>query len=130
MKQTLLIALLIISNSYCRAQYSKDKLIGILTSGSEKSWTVKGINETLADKIYIFNKDLSVKIEKEKGKRVADKWLLTTSDNIRWFLTVAGHKFELIVSYDKSGNQYLKLKNRPDDIKSSVYEETLLYPVK
>ena len=39
-------------------------------------------------------------------------------------------KFELIVSYDKSGNQYLKLKHLSDNVKSSIYEETFLYPAK
>ncbi|MFI5218479.1 MAG: hypothetical protein ACHQNT_03240 [Bacteroidia bacterium] len=129
MKNISILLLLIIKISFCEAQYSKEKLTGILTN--EKSWSVKGINSNRAEKSYTFNKDMSVKIEKQGGAVAgAEKWSLSSTDNIRWFISIGKQKYEMIVSYDKGGKQFIKLTSQLSNNKAPVYEETLLYPVK
>ena len=128
MKQ-LLILLLFISGVYnCNAQYTREKLISILTD-NEKVWTVKKGTAPGA-KTFTFNKNFTAEVVKQNGKNATVEWTLSTLDNIRWFITIDNQKFELIVSYDKTGQQYLKLNLQPRDIKTSVYEETILYPTK
>lgn len=128
MKQTLILLLLMSGVYNCNAQYNREKLISILTD-NEKVWTVKK-GSALGAKTFTFSKNFSSEVVKQNGKNATVKWTLSTLDNIRWFITIDNQKFELIVSYDKTGQQYLKLNLQPRDIKTSVYEETILYPTK
>src|SRR6185295_9725448 len=129
MKRIFIFLLLVTNISFCYAQYNKEKLTEILTGGSTKTWTVKAMNAAPPKKSYTFNKDFSVNIGMDNGTPQAKKWALSTADNIRWFISIGNQKYELIVSYDKAGKQYVKLTNQAGD-KASVYSETILYPVK
>lgn len=129
MRQLLILILLLVKINSVNAQYSKNKLMTILTDNNSKSWLVKS-GDAMEAKSYTFNKSMTVEIVKNSDKKIINNWTLTTTDNIRWFVTVGNQKFELIVSYDKTGKQYLKLNHQPTDNKISVYEETILYPLK
>lgn len=113
MKQILLMLALLAGVSTSYAQYDRDKLMGILTGGSTKTWTVKSVNTERPEKSFTFNKDMSATIEKGGGKGAGAseqaKWTLTTKDNIRWFVSIGSAQYELIVSYSKDGSQYMKL---------------------
>jgi hypothetical protein len=126
MKQILIIIPFILTVIFCQAQYNKEKLTDILTGGGTKAWTVKGAS---SEKSYSFNKEFSVAITKSDGSSITEKWALSSTDNIRWFISIGSQKHELIVSYDKEGSQFVKLTNQSGD-KGSVYHETLLYPAK
>ncbi len=121
--------LLIIKITFCHAQYNHEKLTEILTGGNIKTWIVKNTNAAHSEKSYAFNKNFSVQVTKDKGAIQTEKWTLTSADNIRWFISIGKQKYELIVSYDKSGKQYVKLTSEGGD-KTSIYNETLLYPSK
>jgi hypothetical protein len=123
MKKIILILIAVLKISFCQAQYSKEKLTQILTDGNVKSWTVKGTANT-----YSFNKNMTAEIKNDKGTVKADKWTLSSTDNIRWFIAMSGQRYELIVSYDKGGKQYIKLNSQSGDSKASGYAETILYP--
>ena len=125
----ILLLLLITKITFCNAQYNREKLTDILTGGNIKTWTVKSAGAMHTEKSYAFNKNLSVQVAKDKGAVQTDKWTLTSADNIRWFISIGTQKYEIIVSYDKSGKQYVKLTSQTGD-KTSVYNETLLYPSK
>lgn len=127
MKRTLFLLLLLFKLSSSYAQYDKEKLINILTANS---WTVKGTNVNQPEKSFTFSKDMSVQIGKDSGKGITsqkDKWSISSTDQIRWFVTVGSQPYELIISYTKSGSQYLKL-TRQD--KNSGLIELNLYPAK
>lgn len=124
MKKLLLILIGVLSLSFCRAQYTKDKLTQILTNGSEKLWMVKGSANT-----YSFNKNMTAQIKSDKAAIKTDKWILSSTDNIRWFIAMSGQRYELIISYDKAGKQYVKLNSQSGDSKASGYAETILYPI-
>lgn len=124
MKQILIIMIVLLKVSFCNAQYSKDKLTDILTGSSVKSWSIKGSAGT-----YAFNKNRTVEIKNDKGVAKSEKWSLSSADNIRWFISTNGHKYELIVSYDKSGKQYIKLNSQSGDSRASGYSEIVLYPI-
>ena len=113
---------------FCQAQYSQEKLTEILTGGNSKAWSVKATNGASTEKSYTFNKNLTVAIAKGEGTQT-EKWVLSSADNIRWFVTIGSQKRELIVSYDKAGTQFLKLTSQAGD-KASIYSEMLLYPLK
>src|ERR1051325_1249768 len=129
MKRILILLSFVMSISLCYGQYSKEKLTGILTGGSSKAWMVKASNAARPEKSYTFNENFTVAIAKAEGAAQNEKWALSSADNIRWFITIGSQKYEMIVSYDKGGTQYVKLTNQSGD-KSSLYNETLLYPVK
>ena len=117
-----------------QAQYNKEKLTNILTNGNTKNWSVKGTNLERPEKTYEFNKNGNLTIGKDDGQgkiiSVADKWLLTTKDNIRWFLQTGKEVNELIISFEKNGTQYLKLTHRGTGKNTSVYYETQLHAIK
>jgi hypothetical protein len=123
MKKTIIILIALVKITFCNAQYSKDKLTDILTGGTVKTWSVKGSEST-----YSFNKNMSAEI-KTKSAAKTEKWALSSPDNIRWFISIGAQKYELIVSYDKSGKQYVKLNSQSGDSKASGYTETVLYPL-
>ena len=104
------------------AQYSKEKLTDILTGGSTKSWTVKTAGK--AEKGFVFNKNMTAQVKKGAAENV--KWSISSTDNIRWFTTVGGETYETIVSYDKSGKQYVKFTHK--DATPGGNYELLLYP--
>jgi hypothetical protein len=112
------------------AQYNKDKLTSILTDDSQKTWNVAGINTNETEKTFTFLRSGAVITELKSNVKKTDKWSLMSSDNIRWFIVIAGKKYELIISYDKAGNQYIKLTQQDTSNKSSEYSEIRLTPVK
>ena len=128
MKTKVILLLLLFNTAFCYAQYDKDKLIKILTTNS---WTVKGINSDQPEKSYSFSKDMSVQIGKDNGKGAVmmqkDKWTISSTDQIRWFISIGNQTYEMIISYTKSGSQYVKL-TRQD--KRSGLHELNLYPLK
>lgn len=134
MKHILLIAALLAGVSTSYAQYDRDKLIGILSGGSAKTWTVKSVNTERPEKSFTFNKDMSATIEKVGGKGAGaseqTKWTLTTKDNIRWFVSIGNAQYELIVSYSKDGSQYMKLVHAAGNDKASGSFEMNLFPAK
>ncbi len=131
MKQLLFIFLLC-SSFTSKAQYTIEKLTNILTDGKTKSWSVKGTNIDLAEKVYTFNINGAIQIQKENPKpnTILSKWVLSTKDNIRWFIQIGDQLNELIISYDKAGKQYIKLTRQATDKKTSVYYESILQPLK
>lgn len=130
MKRIIILLLLLITEiTYCNAQYSREKLTEILTGGNVKTWTVKSPNAAHPEKSYTFNKNFSVQMAKDKGAPQTEKWSLASTDNIRWFISIGKQRYEIIVSYDKSGKQYVKLTSEAVD-KTSVYNETILFPSK
>jgi hypothetical protein len=112
-----------------KGQYTKEKITGILTGGSEKTWQATGINTEISEKTFSFSKTNEFVLTKDDENIKKDKWSLTSPDNIRWFLNAGGKKYEMIISYDKKGNQYIKLTHREDG-KSSEYYEIKLTPAK
>ena len=118
---------------YCipaKAQYDKEKITSILTSGSSASWTVQGVNTVAEEKAYTFSTNGTCMVQPagSGAKAYNAKWMLNSPDNIRWFIDIGDRKHELIISFDKKGQRYIKLTRRPDRTRS-VYYETLLYPV-
>src|SRR5258706_8516866 len=111
MKQILFMLALLATATVSQAQYDREKLVNILTSGSAKTWTVKGVNTERPEKSFTFNKNMSATIAKVgsggAGASEQTKWTLASKDNIRWFVTVGNQSYELIVSYAKDGSQYL-----------------------
>ena len=126
----MLFFILIIHCLPATAQYDKEKIISILTSGSSATWTVQGSNTIAEEKSYIFNVNGTCIVQPAKpgAKAFNAKWSLSSPDNIRWFIDIGDRKYELIISFDKKGQQYIKLTRRPDRTRS-VYYETLLYPL-
>lgn len=130
MKRTFILLALLVSVSTGYAQYDKNKLIGILTDGSSKAWTVKGVNVERPEKKITFNINMTAQVEKDNGKggvaTQAEKWAITTKDNIRWFINIGNQPYELIVSYAKNGSQYIKLTHTAG---GDAFEMNL-YPLK
>ena len=112
------------------AQYNKEKITSILTNDVERSWNVTGLNTDRSEKIFTFNKNGNVITDLKSGVKKTDKWILKSNDNIRWFISIGGNSYELIISYDKAGNQYIKLTHQEVDNKTSGYFEIKLTPVK
>lgn len=112
------------------AQYTKEKLTKILTGGSEKSWNVSSVNVAAKEKMFSFNKNLSVVLQDISGTKRNDKWQLSTEDNIRWFIMIGKAKYELIVSYDKKGEEYIKLTHQSGTAKAAGDYEIKLTAVK
>jgi len=106
------------------AQYTKEKLTLLLTGGSTKAWNVKSSSVEEGAKTYTFGVNNTVAIANAKAAVQSDKWNLTTDDNIRWFIVLGKEKSELIVSYDKSGKQYIKLTGQGGN-----RTPLILYPV-
>lgn len=123
MKHRIIILIALAKITVCNAQYNKEKLSDILSGTSEKTWSVKGTFNT-----FTFNKNMTAVLKKDKSAALTEKWSLSSTDNIRWFILLGTQKYELIVSYDKSGKQYLKLNTMAGDSKVSGYSETILYP--
>jgi len=111
-----------------KAQYTKEKLTDVLTGGSTKSWTVKGVNSSPDEKSFSFNKNMTAVIVTQAGKSTSGSWSLNSTDNIRWFLLAGGKTYEIIVSYDKAGKQFVKLTLGNSNDKSQGYTELQLYP--
>ena len=133
MKRALILLVLLGNITIGYAQYSKEKLTDILTGGSSKSWTAKGVNTDRPEKGFTFNKNMSVQIQKSDKGAVAtqnDKWSLTSADNIRWTIAIGSQSYEIIVSYDKSGTQYVKLTRKADVGKATGGYELTLYGTK
>jgi len=101
------------------AQYTKEKLTTILTGGTEKTWNVTSVNMAAKEKMFSFNKNLSVVVQDASGTKRNDKWLLSTTDNIRWFIMIGKEKYEMIVSYDKKGEEYIKLTHQSGTAKAA-----------
>lgn len=129
MKSILIVLLFACSAIVCEAQYNKEKLTEILAGSATKVWTVKSGSSAQGEKAFTFSKDLSVTISKTNAIE-NEKWALSSTDNIRWFITIGSKKYEVIVSYDKAGAQFLKLTSQANDKTSLYYNELLLYPSK
>ncbi len=127
MKNLLIICFLITGSMSCFSQYNKEKLTAILTSGNEKSWIVAGINSDRPEKKMTFTKNNSVKTEAGNETKT-ENWSLKSTDDIRWFIQIGEENYELIVSYDKKGNEYLKLTHQ--SAKKSENYQMKLNPVK
>jgi hypothetical protein len=110
------------------AQYNNEKLTSLLTGGNEKTWTVSGIISERPEKKMIFNKNNSVKIFDSKDQSQTKHWSLKSADQIRWFILIGEQNYELIVSYDKKGNEYIKLTHQSG--KSGNDYQMKLNPVK
>ena len=127
-----LLAAMFLNITFSFAQYDKAKLTGILTNGSSKTWTAKGVNIDRPEKTLTFNKDMTVRIEKDNGKGgispQVDKWSVSSADNIRWFITIGNQNYETIVSYAKNGSQYIKLTHQAGSDKAAGYYEINLLP--
>jgi hypothetical protein len=121
MKKLFIIALLFPALG-ARAQYTREKIRDILTDKSEKTWSVTGINTERPEKAFTFRTDNSVTVEDLKGIKKPDKWKLHSTDDIRWFIDIGNVSYELIISYDKKGEQYVKLTHRADNRSSGYYE--------
>ena len=130
MKQILILLLCMSAVFACEAQYNKEKIQKLLTGDNEKSWMVNGINIDRPEKKFIFNKNNSVKVESTKGLIKNEKWSLKSADEIRWFLSIGNQRYELIISYDKKGKEYIKLTHQAGDNKTSGYYEIKLNPIK
>ncbi len=130
MKRIIVLLPFLFSLLMCYAQYNKEKIQKILTGDNEKSWTVSGINIDRPEKKFIFNKNNSVKVESTKGILKNEKWSLKSADEIRWFLSIGNQTYEFIISYDKKGNEYIKLTHQAVDNKTSGYYEIKLNPIK
>ena len=82
----------------------------------------------------VFTADQLVLVDRDNGKGVVaqarEKWSLATSDDIRWFLTIGNRPYELIVSYTKTGAQYLKLTSQAEKDKVTGYYEMNLHATK
>jgi hypothetical protein len=128
--KNIFLSVLLLYTIAANAQYNSQKIKDILTGGSQKSWTVTGINIERPERVFIFKTDLSGIIENNKGGKQNIKWSLRTNDNIRYFITIGKDNYELIVSYDKKGEQYIKLTHGGDNVKSSGYYEIKLTPLK
>jgi hypothetical protein len=110
------------------AQYNREKITGILTGNSEKLWNINGINVDRPERSALFNINGNAVIELSSGKKNNEKWTLMSADNIRWFISIGNNKYELIISYDKKGNQYIKLTHQEN--KTSDYYEIKLTSAK
>ncbi len=130
MKRILILFCLLLGVLMCTAQYNKEKIQKLLTGDNEKSWAVSGINIDRPEKKFIFNKNNSVKVESTKGIIKNEKWSLKSVDQIRWFLSIGNQTYEFIISYDKKGNEYIKLTHQAVDNKTSGYYEIKLNPIK
>ena len=130
--KNLLLLFLLCKSFDLQAQFTKEKLATILTDGTKRSWSVKGTNIDLEEKVYTFNINGTMQIQKETGETImsVSKWVISTKDNIRWFLQIGDQLNELIISYDKAGKQYIKLTRQLADKKTSIYYESILQPLK
>ena len=126
MKYLLVILSLLFSASCTQAQYSKEKISSILTGDSEKSWMANGINVNRPEKSFTFNINNSVSVEESSGKTYKENWTVSSSDKIRWFLKVGSTTYGLIISYDKKGQQFIKLTHGVSENSSSGYYEIKL----
>lgn len=126
MKYLPVILFLLVSASSTQAQYTKEKISSILTGESEKSWSANGINESRPEKVFTFNNNNTVSIEETSGKTHKENWIVSSSDNIRWFLKVGLTTYELIISYDKKGQQFIKLTHGLSANSASGYYEMKL----
>ena len=128
MKRNFILLILFIHATFCYAQYDKDKLIKILTANS---WSVKGTNAELPEKSFVFSKDMTVQSGKDNGKSAVvsqkESWTISSTDQIRWFIFIGNRSYELIISYTKSGSQYVKLIHQ--EKVQGAYEMNL-YPLK
>ncbi len=125
MKRITLFLAFLFAASFSHAQYDKGKLTNILTGGSSKTWSVQGVNINRPEKTMTFNINGNADVEKENGKK-ADKWSVSSKDNIRWFLSVGADQYEMVVSYSKNGSQYVKLTHGTSNDKY----EMKLFPAK
>lgn len=121
--------LLILPGLPSYAQFTKEKLSGILTNGSQRDWFVKSKSNSSSGMGYQFHSNNTVYLLNSPGKEAPQKWSLSSTDNIRWFITMGKIKNEIIVSYDKAGKQFIKLTNQTGN-GSSSYNEIILYPSK
>jgi len=128
MKKMLFLFLFICGSLMGYSQYNKDKLSTLLTGGKEKVWIVSGINAERPEKKMTFDKSNSVKIEFSNGPMKSMRWSLNSSDDIRWFILIGDLNYELIVSYDKKGKEYIKLTLQ--SLKGNDNYQMKLNPVK
>jgi hypothetical protein len=101
--------------SVVNAQYTKEKLRDLLCGSGQKTWIATGINTDRPEKTMTFKTPGGVVIEDQGGKTKTGNWTLQSADNIRWFIDIAGTKYELIVSYNKKGEQYIKLTHHENN---------------
>ncbi len=126
MKYLPVILFLLVSASSTQAQYTKEKISNILSGDTEKSWSVNGINVSRPEKVFTFNKNNTVVIEETSGKIRKENWSISSNDNIRWFLKAGSITYELIISYDKKGQQFVKLTHGESANSASGYYEMKL----
>ena len=131
MKRFCILGIFLLSISSVFAQYNKEKLTSLLTANP---WSVTSAHVARPERKMTFNKDQSVQVEKanDKGGTVSlkDKWSVSSTDNIRWFLTVGPDQYEMIVSYTKSGSQFIKLTHQAGADKITGYYEMSLNAIK
>ncbi len=125
-KRILITASILLFSLSSHSQYTKEKLSNLITGKSEKAWSVAGINIERSEKKMTFNINNSVNVVSDKGSN-EEKWSLKSSDNIRWFIYIGDKQYELIVSYDKKGNEYLKFTHQS---KGSDNYQMKLTPIK
>lgn len=126
MKYLIVALSLVFSASFAQAQYTKEKISNILSGDTEKSWLANGINVSRPEKVFTFNNKSTVSIEETSGKTHKENWVVSSSDNIRWFLKVGLTTYELIISYDKKGQQFIKLTHGESANSASGYFEMKL----
>ena len=97
------------------AQFTNEKLHDVLCGTDQKSWVVSGTNINRPEKKITFRVNNTADMEDKSQKTKQVKWSLQSADNIRWFIDIGGTKYELIVSYNKNGEQYLKLTHHDGD---------------
>jgi len=131
MKRICILGIFLLTISSVFAQYNKEKLSAILTANP---WSVTSAHVARPERKMTFAKDQSVLVDKanDKGGIVSqkDKWAVSSSDNIRWFLAIGAEKYEMIVSYTKSGSQFIKLTHQAGTDKITGYYEMSLNAIK
>ena len=127
MRTYLAVLLLLLLHRSAQAQYDKAKLTALLVS---HPWSVQS-SVSRPEKKMVFSSDQQVLVDRDNGKgsvaQAREKWSLSTSDDIRWFLTIGTRTYELIVSYSKSGSQYLKLTHLSEKDRITGYYEMNLH---
>jgi hypothetical protein len=126
----IIIPLLLFIAIHAQGQYNSEKIKEILAGKSQKSWAVTGLNIVRPEKSFTFKTDNTGVTEDNYGSRKPMKWSLKSTDNIRYFITIGNANYELIISYDKKGEQYIKLTHSTVDNKTSGYYEIKLTPIK
>jgi|GEM_PF-6448171 len=123
MRPIFLVALFALLSSGAQAQYTKESISAIVTGGSSKSWIDNGTST-----VYTFSSNMKGEIKKATGSAQPVSWNLNTPDNLTWNLIISKESYELIISYNKEGTQYLKLVRYTGGNRVAGYKEIKLFP--